>query len=129
MNNTGLEIPSPIYFGEEDLMLDYENIKKLTKEAKQKNVQANKIQAENIEIVLTNEEILMVDKWVKEVEKYVAKFASNGSDKFLYDCSKIDTHLFYETALRFKMRNPKFYVETHGGTQMLVVQWNGKNEV
>jgi hypothetical protein len=124
-----LEVPEVINFGEDDIVLNYDDIIKATTDAKQKVAREKKAVKVNVEIILSNEEILMVDKWVKDLEKYIAKFAAEGSDKFSYDCAKVQTHLFYETAKRFKTRNPKFYVETHGGTQMIVVTWHGKNEV
>lgn len=127
-NDTFLEIPDIINFGEDEEMLDYDQITQLTKDAKKKAVQARRIMPKE-KIVLTPEETQQVDKWVKDLEKQIAKFAAEGSDRFIYKCKDVQTHLFYELAHKFKEKNPKFYVETHGGTQDLTVAWHGKNEV
>lgn len=123
-----LTVPEVINFGEEDVVLDFEQIKKLTLDAKKKAAESRKVIPKE-KIVLTDEENKQVIKWTKELEKYVQQWATKGEDKFLYDCSKIPFYLFKEIAQCFKEKNPKFYVETHDGTQMIVVMWHGKNEV
>lgn len=125
---TFLEIPDIVTFGEEEDMLDYDKIVEQTQEAKKKAAVEKKVVPKE-KIVLTKEESDTVDSWVKDLEKHISEWSKKASDKFLWDCSKVNTRLFYELAQRFKDKNPKFYVETHGGIQQLIVTWHGKNEV
>lgn len=128
-NNVTLTVPEVINFGTEDSnVLDFEEIKKLTDDAKKKAVQEKKVASTKFKIELTDAEHKHVSNWVKELEKHIKEWAVKGHTLFMYDCSKIQGHLFEEIALVFKQKNPLFYVETRGGTQMIKVTWDGKNE-
>lgn len=129
MNELGtLAIPDVISFGDEDVMLDYDNIREITKEAKKKAILERKMVSKE-PIPLTDEEKKKVAHWVKEIEKYVKQWAAQGNTKFIYDCSKIDLHVFVELGQSFKNANPRFYVETHLGKHTITITWDGKNEV
>jgi hypothetical protein len=127
-NIATLTIPEVINFGEDSNVLNFEEIKKLTEDAKKKAVIERKEASTKIKIALTPEEDKRVVGWVKELEKYIKQWAEQGHSLFMYDCSKLQVHLFEEIALVFKQKNPHFYVETRGGTQMIRVTWDGKNE-
>ena len=77
---------------------------------------------------MTDDEIKKVNNWFKDLEKYIRQWAGNGSELFMYDCSKLPEHLFQEIANFFKIKNPYFYVETNSGTKMIKVTWVGKSE-
>lgn len=123
-----MTVPAPIYFGEENEVLDFEQIQQMADEAMKKAIIDRKVLPKT-KIELTVEEQKKVDNWVKDLEKHIKDFAKTGSKIFTYKCDKLPTHLFYEIALSFKEKNPRFYVETHGGTQEIKVTWDGKNEV
>lgn len=76
----------------------------------------------------SNDEEIHLETWVLEMEKYIVEWAMEGKDRFLYDCRNLAPDMFMELASRFKTKNPKFYVETDYGAQLLIVSWNGKNE-
>ncbi len=99
--------------------LDYESVKKMTKE---KNA------VKKQEIPLTEKELKRVEYYIQDIEYNVLGAAESGKDKFLYDCSKLTTKMFQEIAVQFKNRNPLFYVTTNSVTQLLTVEWHGKNE-
>ena len=125
-NNQALSIPEDIYFGEDNQMLDFNQIQELTQTARKKIVENRDVIVSKV--TLTDKESERVDSYVKDMEKHIGKFAADAKDKFLYDCSKIENYVFYEVASRFKEKNSKFYVQTNGGTQVIVVDWSGKNE-
>ena len=125
-NNQALSVPEDIYFEEDNQMLDFNQIQEITQTARKKIIgNRDKIISK---IILTDKESERVDSYVKDIEKYIGKFAADAKDKFLYDCSKIENYIFFEVAQRFKEKNSKFYVQTNFGTQMIVVEWSGKNE-
>lgn len=127
-NIATLSIPEVINFGEDNDVLNFEEIKKLTEDAKKKAVAERKAVSAKIKVELTETEHKNVNNWVKELEKYIKEWAVKGHSTFTYDCSKLQAHLFEEVALVFKQKNPHFYVEQRGGTQMIKVTWDGKNE-
>lgn len=99
--------------------LDYEAIRKLTKEKSAVKTQ---------ESPLTEKELKRVQYYIEDIEYNVLGMAEAGKDKFLYDCSKLAPKMFQEVAVQFKNRNPLFYVTTNSVTQLLTVEWHGKNE-
>ncbi len=105
------------------MSLDIATIRETTREVrKAKNVKVE-------EVKLTEKENEAVKGYVKAIEEYIPKWALDGKDRFLYDCSKLSPHVFAELALKFKEANPYFYVESHFGLQRLAVDWSGKHEV
>lgn len=66
---------------------------------------------------------------VNEMEKYVKEYSEKGKQVFMYDCSKLERHVFHGLARAFKDENPSFYVETRDGCQELRVDWSDKHEV
>tara|TARA_R110000868_G_C10343819_1_gene715540 strand:+ start:69 stop:458 length:390 start_codon:yes stop_codon:yes gene_type:complete len=125
--NNSLSIPAPIYFGEENEMLDFNQIKSITENSRKKTVSSKS--KDPVKIVLTEKQTRYVESLIGEVETYIKSYAESGKDKFTYDCSKLDYNIFFELIMRFKAKNPKFYVQRHDGTQLMVVEWTGKNEV
>ena len=126
MTNAVLTIPEDIYFGEEQKMLDFNEIREITHESRKKNVENR--QDLNTKVVLTDKENTRIDSYIRDMEKHIGKFAADARDKFLYDCSKIESYIFLELAQKFKEKNSKFYVQTNAGTQVIVVDWSGKHE-
>lgn len=111
-------------------MLEIDEIRKLTEESKKNNVK-QKIQkiTSDDKIELTDKEKIRVLEYVADIEQHIPKFAKQASDKFRYDCSELERHIFFEIAKKFKEHNPRFYVQTHGGNQLIMIDWTGKNEV
>lgn len=81
------------------------------------------------EMPLTEQEKNDIDFFVREMENYVQKYADEGKQTFMYDCSKLERHIFYGLARAFKDENPDFYVATRDGCQELTVDWSDKHEV
>ena len=78
---------------------------------------------------LTEQQENDVKFWVTELERYVIDYSNRGKQTFMYDCSKLDRHVFHALARAFKDENPDFYVETRDGCQELIVDWSDKHEV
>jgi hypothetical protein len=78
---------------------------------------------------LTDQEKNDIEFYVSELERYVIEYANKGKQNFLYDCSKLEKHIFYSLARAFKDENPSFFVMTRGGCQELTVDWSDKHEV
>lgn len=99
--------------------LDYEAIRKKTKEAGT---------AKKQEVPLTEKEIKRLQYYIEDIEYNIVGLSEAGKDKFTYDCSNLTKKMFEELATRFKQTNPLFYVTTNSATQLLTVEWHGKNE-
>ena len=133
--NSDLVVADDIYLEDlaaEDshMSLDFNSIQEETKKAKKTKVQQTKtLEKHNPKYQFSDKELRQLELYVKDVEKHILKFAADGKERFLYDCSKLSTPIFFELAKLFKTANPHFYVETHGGSRLLVVDWCGKNEV
>ena len=78
---------------------------------------------------LTEQQKKDISFFVKEMEKYVKEYSEKGKQVFMYDCSKLERHVFHGLARAFKDENPSFYVETTDGCQELKVDWSDKHEV
>lgn len=78
---------------------------------------------------LTENEIKQIDFLVGDMELYIKQYANEGKQKFVYDCSRLEKHVFHALAERFKEVNKYFFVTTRDGCQELTVEWTGKNEV
>jgi len=86
------------------------------------------------EVKLKPEELSEADKrnierWILEIESYIEKYADQGKQKFIYDCSKLKKHIFHALAYEFKKKNGNFFVTTQDGCQEMVFDWTGKHEV
>jgi hypothetical protein len=121
IENETLVIPVPIYFEEENEMFDYNNIREITRLAKEKQVQSKKTVPRPV--ILTEQEQERVEALVKDMEKSIIKFAGVGEERFIYDCSKLEHYIFLDLAQNFKDKNPKFYIELDRETQMIIVDW------
>jgi hypothetical protein len=104
---------------EED-KLDFESIRDTAKRA-QKSL-SPKVKD------ITQAELRSIALYLKDIARYVKRYASNGKMKFEYDCSKLTPVCFMELALQFKNKNPMFFVVTNSKTQVLTVDWSGKSE-
>lgn len=99
--------------------LDYESIRKMTKE---KNV------VKTQEVPLNEKELKRVQYYIEDIEYNILGLAESGKDKFSYDCSKLTPKMFKEIVIQFKTKNPLFYVTSNSVTQLMTVEWHGKNE-
>lgn len=82
-----------------------------------------------IEEALSEEEIDSIPEYLYDMSKYIKSYARQGKFNFKYDCGNISKLCFAELAKQFKEKNPRFFVVTDFGTQILIVDWSGKNEV
>lgn len=78
---------------------------------------------------LTEQQKRDIEFFVKEMEKYVQDYSNRGKQTFMYDCSKLERHVFFALARAFKDDNPSFYVQTRDGCQELTVDWSDSHEV
>lgn len=78
---------------------------------------------------ITEQEEQDIQFFVREMEDHIKKYAESGKQTFLYDCSKLEKHIFHALARAFKDENPDFYVATQDGCQELTVDWSDKHEV
>lgn len=78
---------------------------------------------------LSDEEIKSIPEYILDISKYIKSYAKQGKFNFKYDCTNISKLCFAELARQFKEKNPRFFVLTDFGTQILTVDWSGKNEV
>lgn len=81
------------------------------------------------ELPLTEQEKNDIDFYVQEMENHIKNYANEGKQTFMYDCSKLERHIFHGLARSFKDENPEFYVATRDGCQELTVDWSDKHEV
>lgn len=86
-------------------------------------------EALEIDKPLTDQQQKDVVFLVSEMENFIKNYAAKGKQIFIYDCSKLDRHVFHGLAAAFKQQNPSFYVETRDGCQELKVDWSDKHEV
>jgi hypothetical protein len=103
--------------------LDFEQTRDL---AKQKIREKDALEGEK---PLTERQKSDIEFYVKQMEKHILEYANRGKQTFLYDCSKLEKHVFYALARAFKDENPSFFVMTRGGCQELTVDWSDKHEV
>jgi len=103
--------------------LDFEQTRDL---AKQKIREKDALEGEK---PLTERQKSDIEFYVKQMEKHIQEYANRGKQTFLYDCSKLEKHVFYALARAFKDENPSFFVMTRGGCQELTVDWSDKHEV
>ena len=107
-------------FNQED-ELNYEQIREITKKAKQSIVVSEK--------PITPTELKSIPLYINDMARYIKKYASNGKHSFEYDCSKLSKACFQELASQFKHKYKEFFVVMNSKTQILIVEWSGKNEV
>ena len=119
------EKPLEIEFGDDFISdtLDFHAINKMAKEVQRKN-SGNKASK-----VLTTSEKKAIPLYIKDMSSYIKKYAAQGKFKFEYDCSKLTDVCFEELGQQFKQKNPLFFIVMQYGTQILTVEWTGKNEV
>lgn len=101
--------------------LDFEQIRELQK----KSAAKKKV----VEATLTQQDLDNIEYYVNDMANYIRKYAAKGDTRFQYDCSPLSEVCFFALAQRFKELNPKFFVMTQRGQQVLTVDWSGKNEV
>jgi hypothetical protein len=117
-------IPESVTF-DDDIdfaILDFEKIRQLTKSAQKKLEQGKSNNT------LTAAEVKSIPMYINDMVSYIKKYAQQGKSKLEYDCGALSPICFQELAVQFKQRNPLFYVVQHHHTQLLVVEWSGKNE-
>lgn len=121
--------PLPDTYEEENISmpLDFHTIQEQTLNAKKVKL-PTKGKETTMRYEFTDKDIKQIEIYMKDMEKHIAKFAADGKDRFTYDCSKLNSAIYFELAEKFKTANPRFYVETHTGLQHLIVDWTGKNE-
>lgn len=105
------------------MALNFEEVRDL---AKQRIREADPSENEK---ELSQQELNDIEFYVEEMERHIARYAEKGKQTFLYDCSKLEKHIFYSLAQAFKAENPSFFVMTRGGCQELTVDWSDKHEV
>lgn len=102
-------------------ILDFDEIRKIQKESVSKKTKTTH--------VLTEQEKDNIEYYVNDMARFIKKYAERGETKFMYDCSPLTEVCFLALAERFKSLNPRFFVVTQLGSQVLTVDWTGKNEV
>ena len=103
--------------------INFQEIRDLAK----KKIQEKK--SLNAEKLLTEQQKEDIKFLVTEMEKYIRQYAEQGKQSFVYDCSKLERHVFFALATEFVATNPNFFVTTRDGCQELTVDWTGKHEV
>lgn len=101
--------------------LDFQKIKETTKKAIQSQIVSEK--------PITQSELKSIPLYMNDLVRYIKKYASQGKSKFEYDCSKLSKACFFELAGQFKNKYKEFFVVTNSKTQVLIIEWTGKNEV
>ena len=100
--------------------LNFHTIKELTKKA---------LTNTNTPIkTLTNKEKAYLQVYMKDIIRYINKYAMQGKNKFEYDCENLSPQSFMELARTFKEKYPLFFVLIRF-KQILVIDWSDKNEV
>lgn len=105
------------------MALVFEQIKNLANKKIKEELEKNKVKE------LTEREKRHVLFYLKDIESRILELAKDGYQRFVYDCSKLEAHIFHAIAVEFKKQSPGFFVTTQDGCQELVVEWTGKNEV
>lgn len=105
------------------MALDFEQTRDLAKQ------RIREMEALEGDKPLTERDKQDIQFYVKQMEEHVRNYANRGKQTFLYDCSKLEKHVFYALARAFKDENPSFFVMTRGGCQELTVDWSDKHEV
>lgn len=103
--------------------LDFRKIVETTKQA-QKKLNPKKTIG-----TLTSSERKAIPLYINDMTSYIKRYAVQGKSKLEYDCSKLSAVCFEELAAQFKQKNPLFFVLQDRYTQLIVVEWTGKNEV
>lgn len=101
--------------------LDFDTIREMAKKAQKEKVAAAK--------PITQEELRAIPTYINDMSRYIRKYAAAGKIIFQYDCGKLSTACFLELAQQFKQKYPRFFVVTQMGTQIITIDWSGKNEV
>ena len=101
--------------------LDILKIREKTKKARQALIVSEK--------PISASELKSIPLYISDIERYIDKYASQGKDQFDYDCSKLSKACFFELANQFKHKYKEFFVVTNSKTQVLTINWSGKNEV
>ena len=102
--------------------LDFDSVRTAANKA-QKKVQQT---AQKI----TSSETRAIPNYIRDMVRYIKKYAANGRFKFEYDCTKLSNPCFLELAKQFKEKYPAFFVViTNAKVQILTVDWSGKSEV
>jgi hypothetical protein len=99
--------------------LDFEKIKEITKKANNTQITIK---------TLTDKEKSQLQVYMKDIARYINKYASQGKSKFEYDCAGLTVQAFMELATTFKENYPLFFVLIRF-KQILVIDWSGKSEV
>ena len=102
-------------------ILDFDEIRKIQKASVSRKTKTAH--------VLTEQEKDNIEYYVNDIAHYIKKYAERGDTKFMYDCSPLTEVCFLALAERFKTLNPRFFVMTQLGSQVLTVDWSSKNEV
>ena len=108
-------------------MLNFDDVQEITNVALNEKNNKRKIEPKG-KTCLSSEEDKQVDDLIKDIDSQIINLALKGYNNLLYDCSKTSIPLFFETGKRFKILNPRFYVEHNFGTQIILISWSGKNE-
>ena len=101
--------------------LNYEEIRETTKKARQALVVSEK--------PISSSELKAIPMYINDMTRYIKKYAGNGKTSFEYDCAKLSKACFFELASQFKHKYKEFFVVTNSKSQILIVEWSGKNEV
>lgn len=78
---------------------------------------------------LTERDFEDISFCITEIERHIQECAEQGKQKFTYDCSALELHVFNALADAFKRENKLFFVMTKDGDKTLTVDWTGKHEV
>lgn len=105
------------------MSIDFEEIKNLAK----KRIAEKQIKLKPEELSERDKE--NINFYITQMETFIRKYADEGKQQFIYDCSKLKLHVFHGLAAEFKKRNGNFFVTTRDGCQEMVVDWSGSHEV
>ena len=101
--------------------LDFNSILETAKKAKVKSQQVTQ--------TLSPGELKALPSYIRDMVRYVKKYATSGKFKFEYDCSKLTPVCFMELATQFKEKYTSFFVVVDVKRQHIIVDWTGKNQV
>lgn len=121
-----LETPMSVDFQNDEMPikvepLNFDEIRQIQKKSLQKKTKVVE--------TLSEKEAEDIEYYVNDISRYIRKYAEKGDTKFQYDCSPLTQVCFLALAERFKTLNPRFFVVTQLGSQVLTVDWSNKNEV